>query len=76
MASGSGSGAPREPAAGGLASTPGSAPPAATAEDQATYDALVRAMRESGLDGKILLPPPPLGGAAPPTAPPPQKAPK
>lgn len=69
-------GAPREPAVGGAASTPGPPPPAPTAEDQATYDALVRAMKETGLDGKILLPPPPLGGAAPPAAQPPQKAPK
>lgn len=69
-------GAPREPAVGSAASTPGPPPPGPTAEDQATYDALVRAVREAGLENRILLPPPPLGTDASPSATPLQKAPK
>ncbi|WP_431856389.1 hypothetical protein [Azospirillum sp.] len=54
--------APREPAVGGpLVGPPPEPNPAA---DQATYDALVKAMKEAGLDGKVTLPGPPQDGSA------------
>ncbi len=53
-------GAPREPAVGGpLVGPPPTPQPEA---DQATYDALVKAMKEAGLDGKVLMPDPPQDG--------------
>ncbi|AWK88005.1 hypothetical protein DEW08_13100 [Azospirillum thermophilum] len=54
--------APREPAKGGPPPAP---PPAPQPEaDRATYDALARALKESGLDGKVLLGDPPSDGSA------------
>ncbi|WP_051340568.1 hypothetical protein [Azospirillum halopraeferens] len=56
-------GTPRQPAEpGGL--TGGTPPAPDPAADRATYDALVRAIRDAGLDGKILLPEPPADGNA------------
>jgi len=40
----------------------GSPPPPNPTADKATYDALVDAIRESGLEGKVLLPEPPKDG--------------
>lgn len=52
---------PRQPAVGGPLTGP---PPAPNPEaDQATYEALVRAMKETGLDQKILVPEPPKDGS-------------
>lgn len=52
--------APRQPAQGGPLSGP---PPAPKPEaDRATYEALVKALKESGLEGKIVMPPPPKDG--------------
>lgn len=53
---------PREPAQPG--GTYGGAPPAANPEaDQATYEALVKALKDSGLQGKVMLPTPPKDGS-------------
>ncbi len=55
-------GEPRLPAVGGpLVGTP---PPPDAAADRATYDALLRALKETGLDGTILMPDPPKDGSA------------
>ncbi len=52
--------APRKPPEPGpLTGTPPAPNPAA---DQATYDALVKALKDSGLDGKVMLPEPPKDG--------------
>ncbi|NUB12126.1 hypothetical protein GAY28_05000 [Azospirillum brasilense] len=52
--------APRKPPEPGpLSGTPPAPNPAA---DQATYDALVKALKDSGLDGKVMLPEPPKDG--------------
>lgn len=54
--------APREPAVPG--GNYGGVPPAPNpAADQATYEALVKALKESGLDGKVMLPTPPKDGS-------------
>jgi periplasmic protein TonB len=50
--------APREPAQGGPVPPPPPNPAkdaAAAAEDKATFDALAKALKDSGLDGKVLL---------------------
>lgn len=53
--------APRDPAVGGpLTGPPPTPQPAA---DQATYEALVKAMKEAGLEGKVPLPGPPQDGS-------------
>lgn len=52
--------APRKPPEPGpLVGTPPAPNPAA---DQATYDALLKALKDSGLDGKVMLPDPPKDG--------------
>ncbi|HYG85816.1 MAG TPA: hypothetical protein VD978_06125 [Azospirillum sp.] len=54
-------GAPRDPAVGGPLVGP---PPVPQPEaDQASYDALVKVMREAGLEGKVMLPSPPKDGS-------------
>lgn len=54
--------APRDPAVGGpLVGPPPTPQPEA---DQATYEALVKAMKEAGLEGKIGMPNPPQDGSA------------
>ena len=54
--------APRDPAAGGpLVGPPPTPQPEA---DQATYEALVKAMKEAGLEGKVGMPNPPQGGSS------------
>jgi len=54
--------APREPAQPG--GNYGGVPPAANPEaDQATYNALVKALKEAGLQGKVTLPTPPKDGS-------------
>lgn len=51
--------------AGGASPSPPPAPdPAAAAADRATYDALVRAVRDAGLEGRILMPDAPTDGSA------------
>lgn len=52
--------APRQPARGGPLSGPPPAPNPAS--ERATYDALVKALKESGLEGTIVMPPPPKDG--------------
>lgn len=55
--------APREPAQPGALT--GGKPPAPNPEaDQATYEALVKAIKDAGLDGKVRLPDPPKDGSA------------
>jgi hypothetical protein len=52
---------PRKPAEGGPLTGP---PPLPNPEaDQATYNALVRALKETGLEGKVLMPEPPKDGS-------------
>lgn len=54
--------APRDPAVvGPLVGPPPTPQPQA---DQATYEALVKAMREAGLEGKVGMPDPPQGGSS------------
>lgn len=50
----------RKPEPGPLVGTPPAPDPAA---DQATYEALVRALKETGLEGKVLIPEPPKEGS-------------
>jgi hypothetical protein len=53
--------APRDPAVGGPLVGP---PPTPNPEaDQATYEALVKAMKEAGLEGRVPMPNPPQGGS-------------
>lgn len=54
--------APRAPAEPGAASTTPPPRPPEPQADRATYEALVNAVREAGLEGKILLPDPPTDG--------------
>lgn len=54
--------APREPAKGGPLTGP---PPAPQPEaDKQTFDALVKALKDSGLDGKVMVGDPPKDGSA------------
>lgn len=54
--------APRDPAAGGPLTGP---PPAPNPQaDKATYDALVKAMKDAGLEGKVPFPSPPQDGSS------------
>lgn len=58
--------APRDPALGGPVPPPPFDPEkaaASAAADKATYDALAKALKDSGLDGKVLLTNPPADGA-------------
>lgn len=51
---------PRKPDPGPLVGTPPAPNPAA---DQATYESLVKALKETGLEGKVLIPEPPKDGS-------------